>query len=149
MLLLRTLCASSQILPSFWITLVTFWGAGYLMHPGFISDLVRFVVNSFLLQSFLEGRYESGSKVVKSAVKYINICSGATIEMKFTVRSRFCVEGSGALADSEELFQVDCNVCGCCCWESEFYKCIVIILYVAERRDVICNLLLFFLWFLV
>lgn len=41
-------------------------------------------MNSFLLQSFLEGRKESGSEIIKSAVKYFNICTGATLEMKFT-----------------------------------------------------------------
>lgn len=139
MLVLRTLATSSQNPHSFWITLVTLWDAGYLIHPGFVSDLVGFAMNSFLLQSFLEGRQESGSYLInkKRTVKYFNICTAATLEMNFTALQS---EGDSVLRilmhwQTEELFKVDCNVCGCWWWESEFYKCIMIILYVAERRD--------------
>lgn len=53
-LLLFLLLESSEIPPSFWITLVTLWDACYLIHSGLISDLVVFIVGSFLLQSVLE-----------------------------------------------------------------------------------------------
>lgn len=80
-------------------------------------------------------------------MKYFNICSGATLEMKFTALQSevvfvlWILVNWQTLSSSSKLIAMFVAACD---EKSEFYKCIVIILYIVERRDVICGLFCYF-----